>query len=136
MTSVVLDASSVLAGFFPDEVHLRRHDVMTLLGDGLVIAPMIWPAEIANGLFQAVRRRRTSWEDARGLLAALAVLKIELVNVEFAEMETAILPIARRHSLTAYDALYLHLAKSRRLPLHSSDNALCRAAEAENVSLA
>lgn len=136
MTSFVPDASSVLARFFPDEAGAQGPDILELLQAGGAIVPMIWPAEITNGLFQAVRRRRTKWEDARGALATLFDLKVDVVSFDFREMQSAILPIARRHSLTAYDALYLHLARTRRAPLHSNDHALRRAAKAEKVPLA
>jgi predicted nucleic acid-binding protein len=135
VTPFVPDASSVLARFFPDE-EARGPDILDLINGGGAIVPMIWPAEITNGLFQAVRRRRTNWQEVRGVLAVLIDVKVELVSFGFHEMEAAILPIARRHSLTAYDTLYLHLAKSRRVPLHSNDKALRRAAELEKVPLA
>lgn len=133
MSPFVIDASSVLAAIFPDEERAERDTILGLLRTGVAVAPTLWPVEVANGLFQAVRRRRIDWDGARTALAALAVVKVELVDNSLRDMETAILPLARRHSLTGYDSLYLHVALSRELPLCSRDRALQRAAEREGI---
>ena len=49
--------------------------------------------------------------------------------------EMAVLTLARRRRLTAYDAAYLELALRRGLPLATLDGALASAARAEGVSL-
>jgi predicted nucleic acid-binding protein len=46
-----------------------------------------------------------------------------------------ILPLARRHDLTAYDAAYLELAIRERLPLATLDDDLRQAALAPGVPL-
>ncbi len=135
MTAFVVDASAVLAAVFPDETDEGRPDTLTLLQSGEAVAPSLWPAEVANGLFQAIPRQRMAWAGARIALSNLSVVKVELVSFDVRDMQGAILPLAQRHSLTAYDSLYLHLALSHEISLRSNDSALRRAAQKEGVSL-
>jgi predicted nucleic acid-binding protein len=67
------------------------------------------------------------------LLAALDGLKIEL---DHAAGSGAVVALARRHRLTAYDALYLELAMRRGLALATLDRALAAVVVAEGVRTA
>lgn len=67
-----------------------------------------------------------------GFLGALGEIGIVL---DTGAESGAVMDLARRHRLTAYDALYLELALRRALPLATLDRALGAAAEAEDVAL-
>ena len=47
----------------------------------------------------------------------------------------AVITLARRHTLTVYDASYLELAMRENVPLATLDKKLAAAAEAEGVPL-
>ena len=58
----VLDASLVLSWFFEDEVSEYAEAVKESLRRSDAAAPGLWPAEVANGLVVAQRRKRVSAE--------------------------------------------------------------------------
>jgi predicted nucleic acid-binding protein len=131
---LVPDASSVLAAIFPDEQ--GSPEVLDALHHGSVVAPSIWPAEVANSILIGVRRKRLSFGEAVSALRMLSPLEVELVTRTVPEITDSILPLAHKHALTIYDALYLDLARSRSARLFSIDQALCRAARQEGVDVA
>ncbi len=49
--------------------------------------------------------------------------------------EAAVLDIARRHTLTIYDAAYLELAQRKSLPLATLDHSLISAARDAGIAL-
>lgn len=131
---LVADASSVLASILPDERAGR--DVLELLRTSTAIAPMIWPLEIANALLVATWRRRITIEEAEILMETLAEIEIELVPTSLSEITREVFPIASKHTLTIYDAQYVHLARSRSASLLTLDKKLRAAAGKESVVLA
>jgi predicted nucleic acid-binding protein len=133
---IVVDASVALAWCLADEADEIAERVLDRVAGEGATAPSHWPLEVANGLLSAERRGRldaASTDRARELLADLA---IEVVPVELSTATGSVLDLARRHDLGAYDAVYLALAWFRGLPLASLDDALRRAARAEDVELA
>ncbi len=108
---IVLDASVVMAHFLPGEDHAEGATVLmdraALEG---VAVPGLWRTEVGNALLSAERRRRITAADADRVLATLAAMpvSVDCRTGERAWSET--LALARRHSLTLYDAAYLELA--------------------------
>src|SRR5262249_40440212 len=64
-----------------------------------------------------------------------AVLPIELAQFPTAAIFDRIQLLSREHSLTAYDAAYLDLAREAGLPLATIDEDLIRACKRANVPL-
>ncbi len=123
MTGVVVDASALAAVFFdePEADVVRR----ALRGHALH-APTLVDYELGNTAMKKMRREPARRE---ALLAALLValrLPIERVQPDMVQ----VLALATVADLTAYDASYLWLARTRGLPLVTLDRALARAAEA------
>ena len=58
-----------------------------------------------------------------------------LAESEMTQMLDAISSIARRHSITSYDAAYVELAKRRGMPLATLDQKLKEVCLAERVSV-
>jgi predicted nucleic acid-binding protein len=58
-----------------------------------------------------------------------------VINVDRMPGEYAVLTLARRHRLTAYDAAYLELALGEALPLATLDEALASAGRVEGLSV-
>ena len=59
---IVVDCSYALAIVMPDE---RQPASAPQLADGMVLAPPIWPYEVANAFRSAVRRGRLADGDER-----------------------------------------------------------------------
>ena len=85
-----------------------------------------------NILIAAARRNRLPSTDIVPSLLRLRRLPIEAVDMGAAG-DSALIDLALRHRLTAYDAAYLLLARDRGVPLATADRALRRAAGDEGV---
>ncbi len=138
MALFVIDASVAIAWLFGDEADSPRATaiVQRALVEGTG-APSIWPAEVLNVLLMAGRRRRIAAERVDALVSDLANLAASM-EIETRSDEASLrhcLLLARKRSLSAYDASYLALALTRSLPLATFDLALRRAATAERVAL-
>ncbi len=105
---MILDASVLLAAFFPDEEQdkaqalLREHAA----GRERLKSPALILYETANAVWQAEGRGRISSAQADEILKAAAGLEIELHDLAWGEN----LPFARQFQRSAYDAAYLALA--------------------------
>jgi predicted nucleic acid-binding protein len=128
----VIDASVTASWLLPDETDARAERAYALLDTDSAVVPGIWWFELRNVFIINERRGRIDREKTERALGLLAGLPIQL---DHAAEETALLSLARRHHLTAYDAAYLELAQRQGLPLATLDDALTRAAQAENVAL-
>ena len=134
MNRCIIDASMAAAWCLPDEGEegLNWLDAVARAG---AIVPALWPFEVNNVLLVAERRKRIGEPDvlrARTLLDRLPIL-IEPVPASAMASET--FQLARRFSLSFYDASYLESAIRNRLPLASFDQALCKAAKACGIGL-
>jgi predicted nucleic acid-binding protein len=117
-----------MAWSFEDESD--AYAVLDRLATTAAVVPALWPLEVANALLMGQRRRRfTEAETIKwtGILAALPIIVDAETN---AHAWGTTLGLARRHSLTAYDAAYLELAIRRGLPLATIDAKLKTAARA------
>jgi predicted nucleic acid-binding protein len=129
----VLDASVAVSWCFKDEQSSLASTIAQYLADGAVaLAPMIWWAEVRNGVLMGERRGRS---DVRQTETFVADLSCQRVDFDHLPQSEAVFALARRHRLTFYDAAYLELAQRERLPLATLDNALAAAAKAEGIAL-
>lgn len=134
MSSLVVDTSVSMAWCFREELDAYALGVLDVLGAGQALVPQLWPIETANVLALAERNRRLTAKDLERYLDLLAALPIAIDSQTADRATTAILGVARRFGLTAYDAAYLELALRESLPLASRDKALlaaCRKAGVE-----
>ena len=130
VASFVLDASIATVWLLPDEVESVADQTLKLLNTAVAIVPDLFWREMRNVLLTAHRRKRISLPEVWHSMARLEQLGI--ITAPMAS-GTLILPLAERHSLTAYDAAYLALALERRLPLATLDRRLAEAAMREGV---
>ena len=137
MPALVLDASVALAWMLPGEMDAARaeHLIDVVASEGAIV-PSHWRLEIVNALLMAERRSRLVPERTVALLTRLAALPVAIDPETAARAWDASPALARKHKLSLYDAVYLELAKRKRLPLASFDQQLLRAAEAEQVASA
>lgn len=136
MTRFVLDASVALRWFLDDPIppYAKRVKQFILTGSRVVV-PALWHLEMANGLGVAERR---------GILTAADVDR-SLIDIEqfgqSVDSDTALisarqaLATARPFGLSAYDAVYLDLARREQLPLATLDEELRTAALRAGVRL-
>jgi predicted nucleic acid-binding protein len=124
-----------LAWCLQDEQSEFASRVLERLRDETATVPDIWAIEVANGLLVAERQSRLSPADAAEAQVLLSELPIVLEGQSLDLALGTLLPLARAHRLTIYDAAYLHLAMREGLPLATLDADLRRAASAVGVTI-
>ena len=132
---LVLDSSYAMALVLPDEAPLASS--AEALAQAL-IAPHLFPVEVANAALNSVRRRRYAPEDADNLCRMIESLHVEVVAPSGAG-RGYYARLALAHGLSAYDALYLDLdldlALARRCPLATADTRLAAAARKAGIEV-
>jgi len=130
VSQFVLDASVALAWYVDNPMPPYAKLVKDALEQGRsAIAPAVWSLEMANGLHMADRRGNLTAEQVDWGLQQLELLTRAVVEIEiqwFSVREAFV--AAKSFRLTAYDAVYLELARHRGLPLATLDNELRAAA--------
>jgi predicted nucleic acid-binding protein len=98
-----------------------------------MVVPVLWAFEVANALLTLLRRRVI--QDGQYERACQELAKLQsVIDDEGTRLAlTEISRLAKAHSLSVYDAVYLELSLRRGLPLASRDNALNRAAKRSGV---
>ena len=128
MSPVVVDASVALAWCFADEGSDYADQVLVALEGHEVTVPAIWGLEIANAVLVGERGKRLKQPDIQQFLTLLNALAIRQDVSDVRDTVSSILPLARRHRLSAYDAAYLELAVRCGAPLATLDPRLKKAA--------
>lgn len=128
--TLVIDASALVGWVMPDETGLDLGAALT--DHDTLLAPWLLWVELRNILLVSERRGRLPAGMADQIVEAVDELDIHL---DIAPAGPVVLDLARRHGLTAYDALYLETALRHGGTLASLDKALTRAATAEGVEV-
>ena len=119
---IVIDGSAAVPWVLADERtdHSERLLALVQKREVKLVVPELWHYEILNALSVAVARGRIEEHDASRAVVLLDRVPVESVAAA-TQGRAGVLSAAGRHSLSAYDATYLHLAESRGLALVSSD---------------
>lgn len=129
----VIDNSVVCGWLFESQSTDYSRRVATLLRTRSAVAPALLRLEYANVLRTACRRGHFVAQQAQAALRELARLPID---IDASPVDgAALLALALRFDLTAYDAAYLDLALRRQLPIATQDGALAAAALAAGVGV-
>ena len=129
----VLDASVAAAWCFHDEQDARADAAFALMQrDASALVPPLWWFEVRNAGLLGVRRKRITENQMTTFFSRLARMLIDIAELQ---EETPVFALAQRHRLSFYDAAYLELAQRQDIALATLDQALARAAVAENVAL-
>lgn len=128
---IVVDASYAMALVMPDEARPASADQLVA---GRVVAPAIWPLEVANALRNCVRRQRLSPGEVGDVCAELDNWSIEVAS-PLSASPLRHFESAQTFGLTPYDAQYLDLALQRRYALATLDDNLAQAAARAGVSV-
>ena len=137
MTQRLVVDASVAAAWLLGEPALaaRAHAVLQSLARARMLVPAIWQAEVGNVLVVKERQQRIDAACAQRFLHLLEGLDCEVDAAAATTTFDRVLPLARRHQLSAYDAVYLELALRAQAPLATFDEALGRAALREGVEV-
>jgi predicted nucleic acid-binding protein len=132
---LVVDSSVSLSWCLGDETEEYAEAVLRAMGSHTAHVPVLWPFEVANGLWMSERRGRITAADTQRALADLAALPIEIEGYGHTRARGEVLALARQEGLTCYDAAYLELAMRQGLPLATLDGQLRDAAGRVGVPL-
>jgi predicted nucleic acid-binding protein len=117
----VTDTSVVAAALFAED---GQAEALALLHGRALHAPHLLDHEIASVGLKKLRRKEVPHKTVDAALRLYARLQIERHAIDVA----AVVAIAERYGLTAYDAAYLHLAERLTAPLATLDERLAAAA--------
>lgn len=131
----VLDASVALAWHFEDEDSVQAELASERSYDDLVVVPQHWFLEVTSALLKSERRRRAAPEEVDRFVGRLRTLEAEIDSLAPDQVFDELLPLARTHRLSVYDAAYLELARRRGIALATLDTSLVAAAGAVGVEL-
>ena len=126
----VVDASVTVRWLLKDEAAAGLEDALRTLSQVDAVAPLHWRFEIVNALLMAERNGRITQEETQERIQGLGDFPVSIDMQP--NLQTA-LELARSHTLTFYDALYLELAARLGASLATLDGALLRACAREGI---
>jgi len=135
MTHLVIDCSVTMAWCFEDEASGYADAALERLKTQEATVPAIWPLEVANVLLVAQRSHRLTEADSTRFLQLLGHLPLQVDNDSTAHVFTDVLPLAKSHDISSYDAAYLELAVRANCPLATLDKRLRTVAEDMGVAI-
>lgn len=118
---LVADATVVAAVVFGED---EQAEAVALLRGRALTAPHLIDFEMTSVALKKLQRERLPQAAVLESLQAYAALPIERHSID----PPAVLSLAQRYKLTAYDAAYLWLAERLETPLATFDAMLARAA--------
>ncbi|MFN3546560.1 MAG: type II toxin-antitoxin system VapC family toxin [Mesorhizobium sp.] len=128
---IVVDSSVAACWALPDEFSELANAVLRLVAEEEMLVPTLFWHELRNILIVNERRGRL---DSRQSSIAVELIGRLRQTIDPDEDGDAVMALARRHGLTAYDAAYLELATRLRLPLATLDTRLAAAAAMEGCA--
>ena len=123
--NAVIDASVLLMAYFDDEEgHAQAQQLIRDYASGGIdlFAPGLLAYEIMNACLVAVRTKRLGVDSARDTIGAILGMDITMVNA--AAIADTVIELSARFDISAYDACYLALAKSKGCVLITADKKL------------
>ena len=133
--SFIIDCSLTMTWCFGDEATDEIANIQERLISEAAAVPPLWKLEVANVLAMAEKRNRITVADSTQFVQLIASFDIQIDFDCMAQVFGQVLPLARNHGLTSYDASYLELALRRRLPLATLDDDLRKAATALGIEV-
>ena len=109
----------------------ERARIVEVTSGVTVVSPEVLPYEIGNALSAMIKRRQVSKSEALAAESAANLIPGRLVRIEI----QAALQLAIEHGIYAYDAYFLHCAKSLSSPLLTLDKGMKRIAEKLEIEL-
>lgn len=128
--AIVVDTSIVLKWVLDEPDSATALALLTRwVNEGTLIqAPALLTYEVANALFQRVRKREMTAEKARQALEDVLLPELELNFLEYTELSKRALTLAQQYNLPAtYDAHYMALAEYKQCEYWTADTRLWNA---------
>jgi len=133
----VLDASFALTWVVESErtpAALKHLEALSRK-EAQAVVPALWPDEIANVMLTLERNGKLNRAQILKWTEEFLHLPIEIALPSMEESFGEVRALAQAHSLSAYDARYVHLAMTEGVPLATRDRALIVAAPKLGVAL-
>ncbi|MDO8297045.1 MAG: type II toxin-antitoxin system VapC family toxin [Caulobacter sp.] len=128
MTTTVLDASVIAAWLVPSQSTPASEVFLKEAAEGRFLAPYIFPAECRSLLLRAERRGGLTTKEVAVALDFVDKLAIQVMPMLDRAGHDDVLALARRETLSLYDALYLYVAIEADARLASRDGGMLMAA--------
>ena len=125
---IVADTNIFLAVVL-DEPEKDR--IIQLTSETDPIAPEILPYEIGNALSAMLKRKQITKDEALSAQKAASVIPVRLINIDV----LSALKLAIECNIYAYDAYFLHCAKSLSHPLITLDKRMRKIAIELNIEV-
>jgi predicted nucleic acid-binding protein len=135
VTRLVIDCSVALAWSVASQAMPMTDRAQAEVEAHGAIVPFIFPIELANALLKLERRKRLTALQLDTALQGLELVDLEIDTATLDIVAATSLPLARKHTLSLYDAAYLELALRLQLPLATRDTQLAAAAAAAGAKL-
>jgi predicted nucleic acid-binding protein len=129
-TAIVVDTSIVLKWVLDEPDSTIALGLLTgWIHEGIVTqAPALLIYEVANALFQRVRKSELTADKARQALEDVHFPELVLHFLEYTELSKRAIILAQQYRLPAtYDAHYLALAEHEKCEYWTADTRLCNA---------
>ena len=124
-----------IAWAMQDESDPLVESVLLQVQAGAARVPMIWWYEVRNIIVINERRGRIQPAESDIFLRELLALRIRIDPLDIFDVSNRLPNLARRFSLTVYDAAYFEIALREGLPLATLDNNLQVAAKSAGATL-
>jgi predicted nucleic acid-binding protein len=111
------------------------NDVMRRMVTVVAAVPSVWSLQLAQLLRTRERAKQATPAQVDRYLATLYGFEVLIDDQTSARAWGFVLPFARRHNVSVYDAAYLELALRLQLPLATTDATLLRHAAAAGVPI-
>jgi predicted nucleic acid-binding protein len=128
--AIIVDTSIVLKWVLDEPDSATALALLTRwINEGIVIqAPALLTYEVANALFQRVRKGEMTVDKARQALEDVLFPELMLNFLEYAELSKRAITLAQQYGLPAtYDAHYLALAEHEKCEYWTADTRLWNA---------
>jgi predicted nucleic acid-binding protein len=132
---IVVDASLFLVCLLNEPRPGPENAVWEHLVSDTIFVPDHWPNEIANALRRAVRTKRLPINELEPITQRISVFDITFADPTPVREIGALAKEALEYDLSAYDMIYVRLAREHRLPLATIDQSMRRAAAKLRVRL-
>jgi predicted nucleic acid-binding protein len=132
----VADASVAIGWVHPGQATAESTAMLSAVDGGAVIeVPSLWLLEVANALTVLVRRKKLTEQERQTALGWLRALPLRVDQDISLLAFSTLSELASKYQLSVYDAVYLELAKLRKLPLGCADGPLRKAATKYGVRI-
>ncbi len=136
MRGFVADASVAIGWVHPGQATRESDSMLAAIDEGSAFdVPGLWLLEVANALTVLVRRKKLTEQERQIALGWLRALPVRVDHDVASGAFSVLAELASKDQLSVYDAVYLELAKQRKLPLGCGDGPLRKAAAKYGVRL-